>query len=119
MVERINKLCKQKEINIKTLEKELEFGNGTVRRWDNRTPSIEKVAQVAEYFNVSIDYLYGKTDNPNVQVARGDELINVLRDAGFDKMSMSEEFFKQMSPRELREIAKMALQAIDEQEKED
>jgi phage transcriptional regulator, cro/CI family len=30
------------------------------------TPNVERVSMIADYFNVSTDYLLGRTDNPNV-----------------------------------------------------
>lgn len=32
----------------------------------NTMPSADKIAHIAEYFNVSVDYLLGRTDNPEV-----------------------------------------------------
>ncbi len=31
-----------------------------------RTPTLEKLLALADYFNVSIDYLVGRTDNPEI-----------------------------------------------------
>jgi len=62
LVERINQLCKENGTSLTGLERQLGFGNGTIRRWDKIAPSIEKVASVASYFGVSIDYLTGKTN---------------------------------------------------------
>ena len=39
------------------LEKELGFSNGSVAKWERTSPSIDKVKKVADYFNVSTDYL--------------------------------------------------------------
>ena len=63
IVGRIKDLCFEKAMSIAALEKQLGFGNGSVYRWDKNSPTIEKVAKVADYFNVSIDYLLGKTQN--------------------------------------------------------
>lgn len=64
MLERIKGLCTQNNLTIGELEKKLNFGNGTVRKWDNSQPSIDNVMKVANYFNVSIDYLAGNGDVP-------------------------------------------------------
>lgn len=63
IVGRIKDLCYEKDMSVAALEKQLSFGNGSVYRWDKNSPTIEKVAKVADYFNVSIDYLLGKTEN--------------------------------------------------------
>lgn len=61
MVDRIKYLCKINNTTVKALEEDLRLGKATVRRWDENSPSIEKVALVAERFGVSLDYLvWGK-----------------------------------------------------------
>lgn len=57
IVAQIKGLCKKENITLSQLEKELSFGNGTIRRWDDNPPSITKVAAVAKRFNVTVDYL--------------------------------------------------------------
>lgn len=64
MVERIKELCSDNNTSIKALEKELGFGNGTIRRWDKNAPSVERIAMVANRFNVSMAYIMGDTDDP-------------------------------------------------------
>lgn len=58
----IKDLCYEKGISVGTLEKQLGFGNGSIYRWDKNSPTIEKVTKVADYFNISVDYLLGKTN---------------------------------------------------------
>lgn len=53
-------LCKGKGISISKLEKETGLGNGTVGRWEKSSPSVENVKKVADYFEVSVDYLISK-----------------------------------------------------------
>jgi transcriptional regulator with XRE-family HTH domain len=60
MVERIRQLCKINNIAVSELERSLGFSNGLISKWDNSYPSIEKVAKVADYFDVSLDWLYGR-----------------------------------------------------------
>lgn len=62
MVSLIRELCKEHNINVRMLEEELGFGNGTIRRWDERTPSFDKVAKVAKRFNVTVEWLQGKAN---------------------------------------------------------
>lgn len=53
----ILELCKQKGIAVYRLEKELGFGNATIRGWEKSSPRLEKVKAVADYFGVSVDSL--------------------------------------------------------------
>ena len=61
--ERIKRLCAKKGITIAKLESDLGFGNASIKKWENMSsPSIDKVVKVATYFDVSIDYLMGRSD---------------------------------------------------------
>lgn len=60
MVDQIKALCAAHNTNIKSLEKELGFGNGTIRRWDERKPSYDRIESVARRFGVPVSYLTGE-----------------------------------------------------------
>lgn len=57
VLENINKLCKEKGISIRKLERTLGIGNGTVGGWDKYSPTLATVKAVADYFGVTIDSL--------------------------------------------------------------
>lgn len=54
--EKIENLAKKKEITITALEKELGFGNATIRGWRESYPTVDKLKKVADYFGVLVDY---------------------------------------------------------------
>lgn len=64
IVDKIRMLCSERTITIAELERTLGLGAGTVSRWDARVPGVDKVQKVAEYFDVSTDYLLGRSDIP-------------------------------------------------------
>lgn len=55
--ERIEILRKSKNISQGKLEKELGFSNGSISKWRNSMPNPERLRKLAEYFNVTVDYL--------------------------------------------------------------
>ena len=57
----IKELCKKQGITITQFERILNFGEGSISKWRSSYPSIYRVFYVAKYFNVSIDYLVGRT----------------------------------------------------------
>ncbi|MEX6053050.1 helix-turn-helix domain-containing protein [Mammaliicoccus sciuri] len=59
-VQIIRNLCSQKGITIAELERKLDFSNGQIARWQKSTPGVDKIKKVADYFDVSIDYLMGR-----------------------------------------------------------
>lgn len=52
-------------MTVAALERELSFGNGLIRKWDKQSPSVDKLCKVADYFNVSIDFLLGREEARN------------------------------------------------------
>lgn len=57
LVNRIEKRIKEKRTNFKRVEQELGLGNGTIKRWSTQSPRLDKLVPVAEYLQVSLDYL--------------------------------------------------------------
>lgn len=68
---RIKDLASTHGISIAELERKLNFANGSITKWDKQSPSSERLQAVADYFDVSTDYLLGRTDTP--QFTRRDE----------------------------------------------
>ena len=64
---RIRDLAQQKKISLAELERTLQFSNGIISTWKYSNPSIDKVQKVANYFNVSIDFLLGNDDKVDSQ----------------------------------------------------
>jgi len=65
LVQKIKMLCDEKKISIAELERKLDFANSSIRKWDERTPGVDKIQKVADFFDVSTDYLLGRTDKRN------------------------------------------------------
>jgi len=62
IVDRVKVLAAEKKITLAELERKLNFANSSIRRWDERTPGVDKIQKVADYFDVSADYLLGRTE---------------------------------------------------------
>lgn len=61
LVQRIKDLSDEKHITIAELEREAGISNGQIRRWGASSPKVENLEKVADYFNVSTDYLLGRS----------------------------------------------------------
>ncbi|WP_455437481.1 helix-turn-helix domain-containing protein [Hungatella hathewayi] len=57
LVDRIETKIKEKELTFKRVERECGLGNGTIKRWAEQSPRLDKLVTVAEYLQVSLDYL--------------------------------------------------------------
>lgn len=73
MIENIRTLCKSNNITPSKLEEELGFSQGLISRWKDKTPSLDKIVDIADYFHISLDEVVGH-DESNIN----DEFIKVL-----------------------------------------
>lgn len=60
--DRVKKLADEQKISLKDLAVKLNMGTNVIYKWKNQIPSGENLQKVADYFNVSTDYLLGRTD---------------------------------------------------------
>ena len=62
--DRILELRLEKNFNQEELAKALDVSKSTVGMWEigKRLPGPDKYEEIADYFNVDMDYLYGRTD---------------------------------------------------------
>ena len=65
---RLKELREQRHISQVFLGMELGMSQNTISRYEigAREADYKTLLIFAEYFNVSVDYLLGRTDNPNV-----------------------------------------------------
>lgn len=63
--ERIKLLCKENGVSINKLELDCDFAKGYVSKLDKSIPNSEKLQKIAEYFNVSLDYLMNGAEEKN------------------------------------------------------
>lgn len=71
----VKELCRRQGISLNTLEERIGFSRNSLYSWKNSEPKPKKLNAVADYFNVSTDYLLGRTDNP--AIAESDEFAQV------------------------------------------
>lgn len=64
--EKIKELAKKRGKALGQVEEDLGYGRNTLYKVKNSTPNAERIAEIANYFNVSTDYLLGRTDNPAI-----------------------------------------------------
>lgn len=64
--DRIKELCSKQGISLNTLEEKLNFSTNYIYSMKRGNPKTENLEKIADYFNVSTDYLLGRTDNPAI-----------------------------------------------------
>ena len=65
---RLKELRERRHISQVFLGLELNMGQNTISQYETgaREPSFKDLISIADYFDVSIDYLLGRTDNPKI-----------------------------------------------------
>lgn len=92
--ERLKFLCEQNETTITAFTRDvLKMSKGNATNWKNGSePSLDVLRQIADYFNVSTDYLLGKTDEPKpIDEVHDevDEYLDILHKRGDMRMLFS------------------------------
>lgn len=65
LLNRVRELANERNMTIAELERKLDFGQGSISKWNKQSPSSERLQKAADYFDVSTDYLLGRTDKRN------------------------------------------------------
>lgn len=72
MYELLLELCEKRGISITNLCLEITGSRGNLNTWKKGNINPVSLTKIADYFNVSTDYLLGRTDNPNGSYVNGD-----------------------------------------------
>lgn len=66
LYERIQKLSKEQHKSLTQVAIDLGMSDNAIYKWKSQTPNLISLQKVAEYFNVSVDYLLGRTSFRNL-----------------------------------------------------
>lgn len=114
---RLRFLRKRRNLTQKDLADRFNVGESTIGMYerDEREPSFEFVKQLADFFNVTTDYLLGRTDDPNPPGSDSDNeelgtlasINQLIKEYGIEQMGFFDiEKWKQLSEEEIEEIVK-------------
>lgn len=53
----VKKLCKENNISISKMEKDIGISKGASYKWNNSKPSLNTINKIANYFDVTVNYL--------------------------------------------------------------
>ena len=65
---KLREIRKSRNISQLKLAMDLNMSQNTISRYETgeREPGINELIKIADYFHISVDYLLGRTDNPNI-----------------------------------------------------
>ncbi|OSX53637.1 helix-turn-helix domain-containing protein [Anoxybacillus ayderensis] len=112
--DRLKRLRLEKKLTQEELGKKINVTKVSISGYENgnRTPDTETLQKLADFFNVTTDYLLGRTDDPNPPESKDNEELGTLarinqliKDYGIEQMGFFDiEKWKNLSEDEIREI---------------
>ncbi|HEL2668210.1 TPA: helix-turn-helix transcriptional regulator [Streptococcus suis] len=57
LYDKIKEVAQTRKVSIYRIERDLEFSNGSLRKWNDSTPSVTSLKKVANYLDVPLDEL--------------------------------------------------------------
>lgn len=120
--ERLKKLCDDQGISINTLEERIGISKNGLYAWKKKVPGGNNLQLVADYFNVSVDYLLGRTDKKYYDLTKKEKTdIGQEVEAMLNGMNTSSEinFYGEPMTDEAKEKLAIALQVALELSKKE
>ena len=65
-LEKIKELALKRGISLQKVAEDLGYSINYLYTLKEKTPKSDRLQEIADYFNVSTDYLLGRTDNPSI-----------------------------------------------------
>ena len=65
-LEKIKELAIKRGISLQKVAEDLGYSINYLYTLKEKTPKSDRLQEIADYFNVSTDYLLGRTDNPAI-----------------------------------------------------
>lgn len=91
--ERIQNLAIKRDKTLKEVSLELGYSKNYLYTLKKQVPNADKLAAIACYFQVSTDYLLGRTDNPSVNDVESSKEFDITDDTitiRYEKESLTE-----------------------------
>lgn len=110
--ENIKNLAKSRHITMKDLALELGFSENLFYTWKKTNPKASDLAKVADYFNVSVDYLLGR-DDLNGEIIEDTKEQDLLAAFRLESKNMSDEG-KEKFNESLKDMMKLASKYLND-----
>lgn len=80
IAERIKLIAEEKSTEIKSLARTIHINSNIITKAENGImPAIDDINKIAMYFNVSLDYLFGRTDIKSVATTNKDSVAHAVK----------------------------------------
>jgi len=106
---RLKQLRKEKNLTQVQLGELLNTSHATINRYENNIhePDLETINKLADLFDVTADYLLGRTDMKEIAIIENDEIPEELRKIGVEYLEVSKELKeKGFTPEKIKSLIK-------------
>ncbi|MDE6102071.1 MAG: helix-turn-helix domain-containing protein [Ruminococcus sp.] len=100
---RIKEVAKNREVVLRQMLEEIGLSKGTMDNLRTSMPKADNLAKIADYLDVSMDYLMGRTDEPDKK-----NNSNVIRINSGNSSHISDIANVKISPASSEEIAEIS-----------
>ncbi|MFW9968593.1 MAG: helix-turn-helix domain-containing protein [Candidatus Odinarchaeota archaeon] len=107
---RLKKLREEKGITTREISKIFNVSKSTISNYENdiRKPDYEMIKRLAEFYDVSTDYIIGNTDDRNIEVMKDNDIPEILRNVGYEEINIIKEAKKKLTTEEIKELLEVA-----------
>ena len=105
--QRIKQLRKEYNLTQQQFAELINLKNSTISLYENekRQPEFQTLVKIADYFNVTIDWLFGRVDNKNLLIIENEYIPKDLLNVGVEYLKLAKEMCdKKIPPDDMRKI---------------
>jgi transcriptional regulator with XRE-family HTH domain len=89
--ERLSELCAERQKTVSAFLKEIGVSTSKVTYWKTAPPKADTLNRIADYFNVSVDYLLGNTTTKKAVTNKDDDLTEFQKSMLLSVKNFSQE----------------------------
>ena len=117
--QRIFNVMEQKHLKQSDLAKYIGIASSSVTDWKKKgsIPSADKIVKISEFLNVSIDYLLGVSNEPNLKQLVSNDNIEISKLNVDETTSQLISLFKELSFKDKVEVMNLVIKLSDNVEK--
>jgi transcriptional regulator with XRE-family HTH domain len=114
--QRIKELRKEHNLTQQQFAALLNLNDSTISLYENgkREPEFPTLMKIADNFNVTVDWLLGRTDNKSIAIVENEYVPKDLLNVGVDYLKLAKEMCeKKIPPEDIRKII-AAINALED-----
>lgn len=91
LLDNIKILTKRRGISIRKMEEDIGVGSNVAYRWDKKSPSSDVLKKVADYFDVTTDYLLDREERTFEDYLDLKDILDKNVDTSYNGVELSNE----------------------------